>query len=150
MTDAEEKYKAIINRSWPDDPAFFQKHPKMPLEDRAKIFAPFAALRGHNDRLLEETGKLLRSVRPELSEEEAASLSDRLSQLKKGMMVTITYFLPDSDEAQIGYCAVQTGTVTEIDPVYRILKIAAGQYEKKDECIQAIPFDDLLTVSDII
>lgn len=58
MTTAEEKYKDIINKHWDSNPSFFIKHPRMPLEERAKIFAPFAALRGHSERLQEEADRL--------------------------------------------------------------------------------------------
>ncbi|MBR6318005.1 MAG: hypothetical protein IKR75_06225 [Fibrobacter sp.] len=34
-----------------DDWNFLMKHPRMSMQDRAKIFAPFAALRGHSTAL---------------------------------------------------------------------------------------------------
>ncbi|MCD7865016.1 MAG: hypothetical protein LUG54_03190 [Clostridiales bacterium] len=55
----------------------------MPLSERAKIFAPFAALRGHSDRLSEETGKLLKREKMEVSEEKAEILSGKLLRVKK-------------------------------------------------------------------
>ena len=48
MTD----YKDIIALPYPrDDWNFLMKHPRMSMEDRAKIFHPFAALRGHAEAL---------------------------------------------------------------------------------------------------
>ena len=44
MTD----YKDIIDLPYPrDDWNFLMKHPRMSMEDRAKIFHPFAARRDH-------------------------------------------------------------------------------------------------------
>ncbi len=48
MTD----YKDIMDLPYPrDDWNFLMKHPRMSMEDRAKIFHPFAALRGHAEAL---------------------------------------------------------------------------------------------------
>ncbi len=48
MTD----YKDIIDLPYPrNDWNFLMKHPRMSMEDRAKIFHPFAALRGHAEAL---------------------------------------------------------------------------------------------------
>ncbi len=147
MTAAEEKYKDIINRRWDDDPAFFKKHPRMVFQDRAKIFAPFAALRGHSDRLSQETGKLLRSKRIELSEEESAVLSDKLLQVKKGMEITVVYFEAETADGNNGYYISLTGKVTELDTVYRTIKIATGESNDKGEISQMVKFDDLLDVT---
>lgn len=117
------------------------------MENRAKIFAPFAALRGHSDRLSEETGKLLRSNRIELFEEEAAVLSDKLLQVKKGMEVTLVYFEADSPGGNIGYDISLSGTVAEIDAVYRVIKINTGVEGEKGEFVKTVKFDDLLHVS---
>ena len=49
---AQDSYSDIINLPYPrDDWNFLMKHPRMSMEDRAKIFAPFAALRGHSTAL---------------------------------------------------------------------------------------------------
>ena len=39
-------YSDIIHKSRPDGPQSRLRHPRMPVADRAKIFAPFAALTG--------------------------------------------------------------------------------------------------------
>ena len=47
-----DDYSDIIDLPYPrDDWNFLMKHPRMSMEDRAKIFAPFAALRGHSTAL---------------------------------------------------------------------------------------------------
>ena len=144
MTTAEEKYKDIIDKRWDDNPAFFIKHPRMPLEERAKIFAPFAALRGHGERLSQEVDTLMRSERIELSEEEAANLSDQLRRLRKGTEVTVVYFSPDSDEGDLGYYVSVSGTIMEVDSIHQMVKIKTGQSNEKGAVTQAISFRDLL------
>ena len=51
------KYKDIINMERPvhDGDEFEAKHPRMSRQARAKIFAPFAALKGH-DEAINSTG----------------------------------------------------------------------------------------------
>ena len=45
-------YSDIIDLPYPqNDWNFLIKHPRMSVEDRAKIFHPFAALRGHAEAL---------------------------------------------------------------------------------------------------
>ncbi|MCD7954647.1 MAG: hypothetical protein LUG93_02590 [Lachnospiraceae bacterium] len=145
-TEAEIKYKDIIHRSWPADPSIYRKHPKMSLQDRAKIFAPFAALRGHSDRLFEETGRLLRTTRAALSEEESAILSGKLLQVRKGMKVTVLYFEPDSSDEETGYYISLTGTVSELDTIFHSIKINTGEMTEKGELQQSIRFDDLMDI----
>lgn len=48
----KDDYKDIIGLPYPrDDWNFLMKHPRMSVADRAKIFHPFAALRGHSEAL---------------------------------------------------------------------------------------------------
>ncbi|MBO7061221.1 MAG: hypothetical protein J6W54_09050 [Fibrobacter sp.] len=48
----KDDYKDIIDLPYPrDDWNFLMKHPRMSVADRAKIFHPFAALRGHSEAL---------------------------------------------------------------------------------------------------
>lgn len=45
------KYADILEKSRPRTEQSLRRHPRMPLQNRAKIFAPFAALRGYEDGL---------------------------------------------------------------------------------------------------
>lgn len=42
----QSKYGKILHASRPEPP---RNHPRMPMSNRAKIFSPFAALRGYED-----------------------------------------------------------------------------------------------------
>lgn len=46
-------YSDIINTKWPRESN--PMHPRMKLKDRAKIFLPFAALRGYNEAIQDVT-----------------------------------------------------------------------------------------------
>ncbi|MBE6015109.1 MAG: hypothetical protein E7241_07060 [Lachnospiraceae bacterium] len=45
-----DDYKDIIDMEYPF-PGRYDKHPPMAVEERAKIFGSFAALKGHEDRI---------------------------------------------------------------------------------------------------
>ena len=53
MEENSTKYQDILNTKWPKERL---RHPKMSLQERAKIFLPFAALKGHEE-LLENVAK---------------------------------------------------------------------------------------------
>ncbi len=121
--DAEQKYKEIINLSRPEDPAIFRKHPRMPVSERAKIFSPFAALRGYDEHLEEEKERINQQKRADVSEDESARLSEQLAQLAKGMTVSVEYFHPDYPNAAHGVCKKIQGTVSAIDSAAHTLRI---------------------------
>lgn len=132
----EEKYKHAFHAArpehmLPDD--FAIRHPKMPLSQRAKIFSPFAALRGFEEAV---DSKLERYVRKaELSDEDREKLNAILVELaalvKNGrqvrrhpVVVTVRYFVPCGDENHEAYgrggrYETLRGTVRKIDPVIR-------------------------------
>ena len=47
-TVSDFKYGDILNTEWPKNSSL---RPKMNLQERAKIFLPFAALKGHEESL---------------------------------------------------------------------------------------------------
>jgi hypothetical protein len=65
----------------------------MALSNRAKIFSPFAALRGFDDEISSEGASKLLVKKVELSDEEKDALSDKLLQVRKGMKVVLLPFL---------------------------------------------------------
>ena len=74
-------------------PRATRKYPRMALSNRAKIFSPFAALRGFDDEISSEGASKLLVKKVELSDEEKNTLSDKLLQVKKGMKVVVRYFM---------------------------------------------------------
>lgn len=137
-----QKYADILHLSRPELPV---KHPRMALSNRAKIFSPFAALRGFDDEISSEGASKLLVKKVELSDEEKNTLSDKLLQVKKGMKVVVRYFVR-STECTGKYISL-TGTVVMIDPVYRELKVVQDS-DRKTVGIEkglpvVIPFDDI-------
>lgn len=137
-----QKYADILHISRPEPPS---KHPRMSITNRAKIFSPFAALRGFDDEISSEGATKLLVKKIELSDEEKNNLSDKLLQVKKGMKVVVRYFVRTTENA--GKYMSLTGTVVMIDPVYRELKVMQDSDRKavsiEKELPVVIPFDDI-------
>lgn len=140
-----KKYADIINRPRP-----VLDRPHMDLVQRAKIFSPYDALRGFDEAIEETDEKASEVKRIELSNEQKETLSDKLLQVSKGMMLSVQYFSRTSGEK--GKYQTLTGTVVEIDPIGRTLSIqeteadtTGGKIEKVLPTI--IRFDDLFDVT---
>ena len=103
------------------------KH-KMPIEDRAKQFMPFAALKGLPDALAAREKIVV--PKTELSEEMAEELDRRMHELSKGKIASVVYFHKDE------YIKT-TGMVARIDESSRLLQIVNTK----------IPFDDILAIT---
>lgn len=86
----------------------------MPISERAKQFLPFAAVKGLNEAL-EKKEKVILS-KTEMSEDLAIELNEKIHDVKKGSIVTITYFCADD-------FITLTGTVQQIDSAYRTIQI---------------------------
>lgn len=91
---------------------------------RAKLFMPFNSLKGFYDMILEQ--KCEKCPRRELSEDDAAALSDMLNEIEKGDVVTVRYYLDDHYEEL-------TGIISENDRVFRRLTVVRTR----------VPFDDI-------
>ena len=64
-------YSDIIDLPYPrTDWNFLMKHPRMSVEDRAKIFHPFAALRGHAEAIDATAERKQTAIENELSLDE--------------------------------------------------------------------------------
>ena len=138
--ETARKYADILPMERPQSEESLRKHPRMTLQNRAKIFSPFAALRGYDEQLAEEKQRTERVCKRVLTEEEMSDLSDRLMQVTKGMTITVRYFVEDTAHPEIpavGNYVTLTGQVESIDPVLRTLQIAKA----------VVPFEDLIEVS---
>lgn len=141
-----QKYTDILHLSRPEPPV---KYPRMALSNRAKIFSPFAALRGFDAEISGEGASKLLVKKVELSDEEKDALSDKLLQVKKGMKVVVRYFVKAAEST--GKYISLTGTVVMIDPVYRELKVMQDSDRKavgiEKELPVIIPFSDIIELS---
>ena len=87
---------------------------KMPISQRAKQFAPFAALKGFETAIAYK--EKIFSDKPEFSEEMFSDLNSAFFSVEKNKKITITYY---SDGEFINY----TGTVLKKDIVNRTVTI---------------------------
>ncbi len=140
----ESKYRCAFYRDRPmhgvyDD--FSIRHPKMRMNQRAKIFSPFSALKGFEEAIDE---KLARYVsKRELTDEEQAQLDRTLAFLcektrnlrlarANRIRATAVYYLPCQDENHEAYglrgsYKTVSGVVWKVDPIMRRSLIIADQ-----------------------
>ena len=118
-----EKYSDIIHLPHP----ISEKHPRMPMLDRAAQFSPFAALTGYEEAIY-ETGRLTEE-KTELGEEEKAILDRKqrllLEKLDEFPALTVTYFVPDEKKSG-GRYVTKTGNLKRIDLIQRWMLLTDG------------------------
>lgn len=130
-----QKYKDIIDLPHKQS----SKRPHMSLSDRAAQFAPFAALTGYDDAIV-ETGRLT-DKKIELSEEALDLLNVKyqilLAHLADNAEIILTYFVPDKNKSG-GVYVEKHGVVKRLDTFERQLILCDGT---------KILMDDILTIS---
>ena len=130
----DNEYRRALSHGRPkhgrcDD--FSLKHPRMLLSQRAKIFSPFAALKGFEDAIDEKVQVYVE--KRELNDEEQEALETALSRLhdltanlraakENRITATVTWFVPCADENHEAYgrggsYERYTGTVWKVDPI---------------------------------
>lgn len=102
-----EKYKDMLHLTHPVSAT----HPRMPLQDRAAQFSPFAALTGYDDALRETARRTDRFV--ELDEDRKQEIDRQISYLQQHLLDTAFYG---------SYTAVE-GCVRKIDENTKSLRI---------------------------
>lgn len=124
-------YDDIINLPYPrSDWNTLIKHPRMSIENRAKIFSPFAALRGHSDAIEETAEKRLTIRQDELMEDSRLELNEALGALAERLqqgehpVVKVSYFVQDRVLAEgVGTYEELEGTVAKLDAVTQTIQI---------------------------
>ena len=101
---------------------FSRRHPKM--TNRAKIFAPFAALVGFDERV--RAKEIDYTPRRELAEEETAELNEVLGRLARGDRVKVRYFelcIDHESDAfgRLGLYKTASGIVRWVDAIGQVL-----------------------------
>ena len=101
---------------------------KMSVQNRAKQFMPFAALKGYEDALAAKEKITVAKI--ELSEDMAAELDEKIHLLEKSSMAGVVYFCREE-------YVKKTGLVAKIDSTCRMLQIVDTK----------ISFDDILEIT---
>jgi hypothetical protein len=115
--------------------------PRMSISNRAKIFSPFAALRGYEDEIASEGKDHLKGKQIELSEELKELLGNKIGQLRKNQLVKVKYFTD-------GYYEDLPGRVDSVDAINKELRIYTGVTNTiGKELPTIIPFEDILEVN---
>lgn len=99
------------------------RHPKMSVENRAKLFTPFSALRGFDIEILTTEQDRLLVPQVMLSADQREAIWRALNALQKDDWVTVTHFQPvkSLDGQLLGEYAVFSGTVKKVDDVEQLL-----------------------------
>lgn len=117
-----DKYSDIINLPHHTS----RTRNKMSIDKRAAQFAPFAALKGHKEAIIET--ERLTDKKIELDESEKIILNNKLliikNNLSKNLNVTITYFIKDNKKSGGRYVSI-TDSIKKID-IYNKLIITSN------------------------
>lgn len=117
-------YEDIVNLP----PHISKRHPQPSMMDRAARFAPFAAITGYEEMVLEEAR--VTEERIDLDEGALLLLNEKLNMIQEFLdeepEVTITYFEPDKRKSGGAYVSV-TGTVKRIDEYEHLVIMDDGK-----------------------
>ncbi len=100
--------------------------------DRAKIFAPFDALRGLQEALREQERLLVRVEQKDLLPDQEELIDRRLHRISPGDLVTIIYYDGDA-------YVKKTGLVASMDPVRKEIRVVE----------ERIPFQDIFSIETV-
>lgn len=122
----EEKfpYEDIIHLP----PHISKKHPQPTMMERAARFAPFAAITGYEEMVLEEAR--VTEEQMELDESTLAILNERLNIIRESLsakpQVRITYFKPDQRKSGGAYITV-SGIIKRMDEYEHLITMTDGR-----------------------
>lgn len=116
-------YRDMIHLSRP-----ISRHPKMSVENRAKLFTPFSALRGFDIEILTKEQDRLLVSRVMLGTDQQELIRRKLNDLRSGQRVTVTYFrlVKELEGIPLGEYVTQTGKVRRVDDFYQVLVLDSG------------------------
>ena len=120
----DRNYDDMINMPCPTS----SRHPRMPREDRAAQFAPFAALTGY-DAAIDETGRLT-DQKIDISEDMREKLDLKQNFLAdiidEQPEISVTYFVPDKKKSGGAYVTVN-GRLKQIDEYEQLIILTDGK-----------------------
>lgn len=99
------------------------RHPKMSIENRAKLFTPFSALRGFDIEILTQEQDRLLVPQISLASDQEEEIYHLLNGLHQGNWATVTYFVPVKHIAGqlLGEYTVVSGEVKRVDDAEQLL-----------------------------
>ena len=110
-----------------------KKHPQPSMMDRAARFAPFAAITGYEEMVLEEARVTEEQIH--LDEDAVALICEKINMIQEFIdeepEIKITYFEPDKKKSGGAYITI-TGTPKRIDEYEQLLIMTDGKKIKFD------------------
>ncbi len=120
------KYDDLLDRARWEPSA---RHPRMAVAVRAKIFMPFASLRGFGAEITEQEVRLLPKPLP--SAEETQEMDRRLNRLQAmlaaGVRPPVRLTLFEETEPGFGRAVTLEGRARRIDPAQGLLQLEHGE-----------------------
>lgn len=147
------KYASVLEKGRPvhGDDYFSIRHPRMGTGQRAKIFAPFAALSGFEDEIGAKKVQYVKERIPDA--DELYELNDQLNRLyelttgkkKTEVNAVIEYYVPCQDPHNKAYqikgtYETVTDIVRKVDPITQQLRIGDLTLDFRD--LSRITFTD--------
>ncbi len=125
------RYERILNVKKPPS----EKHPQMPLYERAAQFAPFAALTGFDSSVRERARLTERQIELDDYEIEQLDMKLRIIAEAEGQIgAKITYFIEDSKKNG-GKYVTKEGRVVKIDDYEKKLLLDDGTFIEIEKII---------------
>ena len=97
----------------------------MSVSERAKIFAPFDALKGFREMLKEE--ERVKEVKKELSQDMIDDLDNVINSLKLGMMIEVIFY-----DSKVESYKSLIGVFTKVDAIYKKLVVVKTRINIED------------------
>ncbi len=116
----------------------------MPVSQRAKQFMPFAAVTGLDEALRRKERELGLSERPDVTDEDAAAINERLAFLGKGEEVGIVYYCAGEYETA-------EGIVRSVDTAFRRIALeeaddSQGSQTVRKRNVIEIDMEDIIEI----
>ena len=125
LVDIKRKYGDIVNLSH----HISTKYPQMKMENRAAQFAPFAALTGYGDEIMEASR--LTDKKTDLVDNEKDIINYQLQVIKKNIKnkprILIKYFIPDVKKSG-GCYKIESRYVKKVDEVLKKIIFTDNSY----------------------
>lgn len=128
------KYASLLHAPRPTS-----ERPRMALDNRAKIFTPFSALRGFDISILTKDRDMTLTPRIALYDEIREALGRQLAQCGRGDTLRVTWFRPvrQVGDTEMGEYVTETAVIEGLDEVRQVLRIRGRE----------VPFDDILALA---
>ncbi len=129
-------YSDIINLPYQKS----TRHPPMSTLDRAAQFAPFAALTGHKEAVLETARHV--SSKKVLDDDQKQIINQQLHKIKDNSTIELTYFVADKKKTG-GTYVTDIISIKKIDEYEKVIVTTNNQKIKIDDIYEILEIHNL-------